>query len=123
LNGDSFDDESVSSLNRRNLIKRLAINSSRITDRSLRRLSEMQSLEEFEIARASLRDADFSQLSTAPKLKLAVFVACNLSKADESKLLALWPDGNLAFFTAPNGKAVQAFRMQQTASVDQAPGP
>ena len=109
LNSELFDDGSVSSLTRKITVTSLAINSSHITERTFRHVSKIKSLEELHIAKASLRDADFSPLATAPKLKLAVFVGCKLSPADESKLLSLWPDGNLAFFTTPNGKAVQAF--------------
>ena len=87
-------------------------------------LSEMKSLEGIWIDGSQVRDADFSPLAKAPRLKEAVFYRCNLSQRDEDILLALWPDGNLHTAIGPDGKSklVQAFRMQQHAGVDQGPG-
>ena len=125
LAGDSLDDECVSRLSQESSIKSLAIKSSRVTAGVFRELGEMKSLERLWLDGALVRDADFSPLSKAPKLKEAIFLRCNLSQRDENNLLALWPDGNLHTGTGPDGKSklVQAFRMQQQASVDQTPGP
>jgi hypothetical protein len=124
LAGDSLDDECVSRLSQESSIKSLAIKSSRVTAGVFRELGEMKSLERLWLEGALVRDADFSPLAKAPKLKEAIFFRCNLSQRDEKNLLALWPDGNLHTGTGPDGKSklVQAFRMQQQASVDQGPG-
>jgi hypothetical protein len=118
LDGDSFDDESISDLRSGSTIKLLTIISSRVTERVFRHLIEMKSLENIWIEGAQVRDADFSVLSKAPKLKEAVFYRCNLSQRDEDQLLKLWPDGNLHTGTGPDGKSklVQAFRPQPSAA-------
>lgn len=115
LDGDQFDDEKLLHVSVQSGMKHLGVKSARITADSLTHVAKLKALESLWIEGAPLRDADFSPLAKASKFKTAIFYRCNLSQADERRLLSLWPDGNLHTGAVPDGKSrlVQAFTMEQ----------
>lgn len=92
LDGDDFDDTAILHISRDTRLESLAIGSSRITERSVIRLSELKSLTHLTLNESVVQNQDCSALSRLPNLSYLAFIGNNLSSQDEQSVRKLWPD-------------------------------
>lgn len=100
LAGDEFGDGDIQHISGNTRLESLEIDSSKITDDGLARLSKMSSLVNLTLDESVIKTLDCSVLTRLPKLYRLTFVGKNLAAKDEAKLRSLWPNAKIESGTA-----------------------
>lgn len=99
LVGDEFDDADIQNISRAARLGSLEIDSSKVTDAGLARISEMISLTNITVDESVLKTLDCSILTRLPKMYKLTFVGKKLAAQDAARLRSLWPNAKIEFGT------------------------
>jgi hypothetical protein len=102
LYGDKFDDDAIFGISPDAEIHMLGIESSKITSKSLTRLSQLNSLEHLSLHASLLQGSDESALARLPRMVYLAFVGNQLTLKDEEKARKLWPHAHVVSGIARN---------------------
>jgi hypothetical protein len=103
LIGDDFDDDAVGQVSRDSSLVVIAIDSSKITEQSLNRLSQLKALQMLKLDESVIQNHDCSVISQFPRLSSVYFIGRSLTAQDEQKARSIWPNAKTtvgtSFFT------------------------